>query len=178
MYSENFSKAIEIVLKHEGGYNDVVGDAGGATNYGVTLTTITSLKKDLNHDGRIDKLDIKSMSKEQAIDIYWDCYWKASYDALPIKTCVKLFDTAVNTGNNQAHKFLQRALNNLGSKLDDDGIIGQGTIAEVKKYADIDIVKQFGAEQLEFYKGLVAKKPILKKFLAGWTNRANEIPNV
>ena len=33
---DNFEKALELVLHHEGGYVDHPKDPGGATNYGVT----------------------------------------------------------------------------------------------------------------------------------------------
>ena len=42
----NFESAIKKTLKHEGGYNEVKGDAGGATNFGISLRFLKSIFKD------------------------------------------------------------------------------------------------------------------------------------
>ena len=33
---KTFDEIIEQVIKHEGGYNHIKGDAGGETNYGIS----------------------------------------------------------------------------------------------------------------------------------------------
>ncbi len=54
MSSPKFLKAIPFIFEHEGGYNNITGDHGGATNWGVSLRLLKSLNDDINHDGKID----------------------------------------------------------------------------------------------------------------------------
>lgn len=170
--TEKFIKAMPYIFQHEGGYNDVKGDAGGATNYGVSLTFLKSINEDINHDGKVDALDIKSLTKDTAEDIYFHNFWKPSYDMIQEKIAIKVFDVAVNAGAQRAHILLQRALNALGENLEDDGMMGRNTINACLKYKEKDILDKYCAVQLSFYKAIVAKNPTQKKFLAGWTNRA------
>jgi lysozyme family protein len=171
-----FQKAIQHVLAHEGGYNNIADDAGGATNYGVSLVFLRTAKKDLNGDGKIDTLDVKNMTKAQAEDIYWNNFWKPYYDVMTERLAMKLFDTAVNTGHARANILLQRSLLRLGSKVNIDGVIGQQTLNECKRYAEEQLLVAYVQEQLAFYRSLVTRKPSQQKFLKGWENRANWLP--
>lgn len=171
-----FLKAIPEILKHEGGFNDIKEDRGGATNYGISLVFLKSINEDINDDGRIDWLDIKSLSQDDAKQLYWDNFWKPLYDRTSEKLGIKLFDTAVNAGNGRAHMILQQSLQSLGSKISVDGVIGNQTMSEIAKYSDKDILNAYCIAQLNFYKGIVAKKPDQVKFLGGWTNRAKWLP--
>ena len=57
-----FSKAITVILKHEGGFSNHSSDPGGATNYGISLRWLKSegLYGDLDDDGDVDIDDINT----------------------------------------------------------------------------------------------------------------------
>jgi len=167
-----FKECVESVLKHEGGWNDIKQDKGGATNWGISLRFLKGINEDTDGDGVVTYLDIKKMTKDQAISIYHDNFWKAIYERMPDKLAAKTFDVSVNTGSSRAHILLQRALNRLGAKLVVDGLLGQATLNSIAKYPEQAIVNSFCEVQLEFYRGLVARDASQSIFLAGWTNRA------
>lgn len=174
--NERFKKAMNHVFTHEGGYNDIKEDSGGATNYGVSLVFLKGIKKDINKDGVVDWKDIKALKKDDALEIYYLNFWKPLYDSLNEDLGIKMFDVAINCGMVMSNKFLQRALKALGSNITDDGIIGSVTLNEVKKYGEESIMNKYCEAQLNYYKAIVASKPSQVKFLAGWTNRANWRP--
>jgi lysozyme family protein len=90
----SFEKAVAFVLTWEGGYSDDPDDAGSETNFGIS-------KRAYPH------LDIKNLTKEEAINIYFNDYWlKAGCDALEDKLATIVFDTAVNLGVSRAKGFL------------------------------------------------------------------------
>ncbi len=167
-----FINAVMHTLQMEGGYNNVKDDKGGATNYGISLRFLKSIDEDIDGDGIVTYLDIKNMTKDDAISLYYENFWKSLYEKFPDKLAAKTFDVSVNAGSSRAHILLQRALNKLGSKLKVDGLVGNATLTEIAKYTDQAIVNAYCEVQLEFYKGLVLKDASQEKFLAGWTNRA------
>lgn len=167
-----FINACLATITHEGGYNDIKNDKGGATNWGVSLRFLKGINEDIDGDGLITYLDIKKMTKDQAISIYHDNFWKPLYEKFPDKLAAKTFDVSVNAGSSRAHILLQKSLNKLGAKLTVDGLIGAVTLAEIAKYTDQAIVNAYCDVQLDFYKGLVLKDATQEKFLKGWTNRA------
>lgn len=64
-------KAIaEDIITREGGYVDDPDDPGGATKYGVTLATLRRLGLDLTGDGQVDRRDVASVSRSQAVDLF------------------------------------------------------------------------------------------------------------
>ena len=132
--SREFRLAVDIVLKHEGYYSNDVDDRGGATKYGISLKFLQGLKDsdndgyldgDLNFDGIVDINDIRSLSPQDAVDLYYFEFWvKDQFDRLPYFLSPKLFDLAVNMGTHQANKLMQRAITACGLPIADDGIMG------------------------------------------------------
>src|SRR4051812_29003946 len=96
----SFDQAIPTILKHEGGYVNDTKDPGGETNWGISKRSYP-------------QLDIKNLSREQAIYFYRRDWWnKYNYGAIhDQQVATKVFDIAVNMGASQAHKLLQRACN-------------------------------------------------------------------
>lgn len=178
MYSQRFLNVIPVILKHEGSLSDQKGDSGGITSMGVSLTFLRSIHKDLDGNGVVDALDIKSMTKEEAIDIYWNNFWKPIYESMPAGVGEKVFDVAVNAGPNEAHILLQKTLVSLGAKISIDGAIGNQTIQAMAVYDPSVIVHGYVAQQIAFYKAIVVKHPEDAKFLAGWINRSNYLGTV
>lgn len=90
----DFEKAIDFVLKWEGGYSNDPNDPGGETKYGISKKSYP-------------KEDIKNMTLERAKKIYYENYWlKAGCDKLPEPMNLVMFDTAVNMGRSRAKQFL------------------------------------------------------------------------
>jgi len=98
---ENFEKAVEFILHWETGfgktiYTKNINDPGGETKWGIC-------KK------YYPKLDIRNLTKEQAIQIYKSKYWDMmDCDSLPNHIDVVIFDIAVNPGISVAKKSLAR----------------------------------------------------------------------
>ena len=90
-----FKEAIEIVLKHEGGYINDKDDPGGETNMGVSKKAYPDL-------------DIKTLTKKDVHGIYFRDYWqKAKCDKLPNNLQLIYFDMVVNMGKSRAVKILK-----------------------------------------------------------------------
>lgn len=177
--TERFLEAIDYVFEHEGGFNNVKGDKGGATNWGVSLRFLKSIGVDINGDGHVDWLDIKLMTKEQAEMIYWNEFWKPFYDSIPKRLAIKIFDTAVNACHPRAHKLLQMSLNDISGVtplLVVDGVIGKKSFDLIPTIKEENILAMYCIEQKKFYEGLAQADPEQSKFLAGWRNRAKWLP--
>jgi lysozyme family protein len=176
----NFESAIKQTLIHEGGYNEVKGDAGGATNFGISLRFLKGLDDnldlaDINHDGKIDTLDIKNLTEEHAKKIYFEEFWKANKCDLIKDDAVaaKFFDMSVNMGLKQATKLLQRACNHFKIfGLTVDGKIGNKTLQAVNQTNPEQLLNVIRKECQSFYIYLVDEKPAYEKFLKGWLRRA------
>ncbi|NCV50524.1 MAG: hypothetical protein EBW46_12665 [Rhodobacterales bacterium] len=116
-YDRTFETIISQVIEHEGGYVNDPNDRGGETNFGIAKRWFP-------------ELDIKNLTKHQAIDIYYHSYWKPSKaDQLPEDLKATYFDMCVNMGQSQAVKVLQKAINSKKrTKIAEDGMIGPNTI--------------------------------------------------
>lgn len=91
--SSSFDIAVELVLKHEGGYTPgLAGDPGGETNFGISKRAYPGV-------------DIKNLSLEGAKEIYRRDYWR--FDEVvdqALANCA--LDCAVNQGPGVAKQFL------------------------------------------------------------------------
>ena len=171
-----FEDAIPTILRHEGGFNNDPQDAGGATNFGVSLRWLKAqgLLEDLEQEDRTQDeiVVIKSMTQEQAAALYKSYWWNPyNYGAIDSQlVATKIFDTAVNLGAPRAHRIVQVAL---GFTQDQrDGILGVKSMAEINAAGAAPLVVQIQNLQAAFYRQLVAANPARQKFLQGWLNRA------
>lgn len=102
-FSPEFDRCFAIILRLEGvgvskknpdGYVNHPRDPGGETKFGIC-------KKSYPH------LDIKALTKEQALGIYWLDFWLGSgADKLPWPVNCVHADAAVNQGVGRAQHFL------------------------------------------------------------------------
>lgn len=156
-----FDKAVEVILKHEGGYvNDPV-DPGGETNMGIS-------KKAYPY------LNIKELTKKDAKDIYFKDYWlKAKCSKLPEELRMIYFDMVVNMGKSRAVKILQGAITAKGVKTTVDGGIGPQTISNaLKSGLEPDRLRSY---RVKYYADLISRKPKLEKYWFGWYRRALQV---
>jgi len=159
-----FGIAIAHTLKHEGGYNDIAEDKGGATNFGISLRFY---QNNINSNANNDV--IKNLTEEEACKIYKKFFWDFNnLDAiLNQQIASKLFDSCVNMGNQQAIKLSQRVCN-----IKDDGFCGKITIENINKQNTNDFINKYIGLQENFYLDLIKNNPSQEKFKNGWLNRA------
>ena len=171
-----FDYAVNIVLWHEGGYSNDPDDPGGETNFGITQDDL----KEHMCDFTSFPCDVKDLNRIEAEyfykKVYWDKYNYNAINSLPIAT--KIFDMAVNMGAHEAHILVQRSLTYCGhSDIAIDGILGNKSIAAINEISLHGRQADFRIELIHeakwFYEHLVEEKPLLKKFLNGWLERAS-----
>ena len=171
----SFEAAIPYVLEHEGGYSDHPYDAGGPTNFGVSLRLLRELGYDVDHDGDVDAQDIAALSRTDAVLVFRRLWWdRYQYGALGSQLVAeKTFDLAVNMGAAQAHRLLQRALRASGGvELSEDGVLGPRTVTAARAADPWATRAALRSEAAGFYRLLSAQKPSLAVFLGGWLRRA------
>lgn len=152
-----FENAVELILKHEGGYVNHPDDPGGETNYGISKRAYPDL-------------DIANLSKHDASVIYKEDYWdRIRGDDLPYPLALVTFDAAVNSGVRRASKWLQYAV---GAK-PTDGIVGNITV-EVANAAygknPHDALISCIHQRQQFVRAILT----YKTFGKGWERRIDE----
>jgi len=145
----SFYKAVEFVLKHEGYYSNDPKDAGGETKFGISKRAYPSL-------------DIKNLTRDDAIAIYQRDYWNKLPEGLSESLHGALFDCAVNTGISRAIKLLQAAI-----KVKPDGVWGTKSSAALHKLDADEVLIRFSTERIMFYSALST----FSRFGKGWINR-------
>jgi lysozyme family protein len=158
----NFPRALELVLKHEGGYVDHPKDPGGATNLGITIGTLSDWL-----GRRATKAEVKALTKQSVAPIYRKRYWDAVRgDDLPSGLDYAVFDFAVNSGVSRASKYLQAIL-----RVPQDGKIGPVTIAAAKAADPTILIERLCTNRMEFLEGLST----FPTFGKGWKSRVEGV---
>jgi lysozyme family protein len=167
-YPEEFVRAVGRVLDDEGGYVCDPSDPGGETKYGISRRAYPDL-------------DIRDLTREQAIAIYYRDYWREHrYGDLPAAVAEKLFDLAVNIGPANGTRCLQRALRACGHHVADDGVLGPATAEAARAAAPASaLLAAVRSEAAAHYRLTAALWPYKRggakcEFLTGWLNRAYE----
>jgi len=99
----NFNEALRLTLKWEGGFVNDPRDPGGATNYGITIAT---LSHELARRATVE--DVRGMALTTAAAIYRKKFWGViGADGLPSGVDAMAFDIAVNNGPGRALDWLE-----------------------------------------------------------------------
>ena len=167
----NAKVLVPFILKWEGGYANVKGDRGGATNKGITIATYKALGRwDNNHDGKVDEKDLKLLTDEQWYIIYKKSFWdKWRADEIKNQSIANiLVDWVWASGKYGITK--PQAM--LGLKA--DGIVGAKTLSAINNYPNQkELFDKIKALRLQFVDNIVKNNPSQKKFVKGWKNRIN-----
>lgn len=158
----NFNKAFDRVIGHEGGFTDDPKDRGNwtsgtcgvgeckGTKYGLAAMTYPTL-------------DIRNLTLDQARAIYKRDWWdKLGMDKYPPALAYQMFDASINHGSGRAIHFVQKAV---GTKA--DGIIGSKTLAAIDAIDKNDLLLLFLAERLQYF----TEVKTWKTYCTGWTRR-------
>ncbi|MCV2873196.1 holin-associated N-acetylmuramidase [Defluviimonas sp. WL0050] len=174
----------KAIVAREGGYVNDPDDPGGATNHGVTIHTMRRLGIDLNGDGKVTGADVRRLTRDQAVGIFVDHYYRRPRIAeLPEALQPSVFDMYVNAGSN-AVKVLQRLLNEMGHVLTVDGALGPISIAAAHKVCGDRpelVADAYGIARRNYYYALADARPSSRKYArrrdggkGGWIARAEE----
>ena len=142
---DNFTKSLEHVLVHEGGYVDHPSDPGGPTNKGITLRVFQrTYGKDKT------KEDLKVITDDHVSHIYYTVYWQACrFDDLPEGIDYVVFDQAVNSGPGRSARWLQAT-----ADVTVDGRIGPQSVAATKSEEADRLIDGMCDGRLDFMKGI------------------------
>jgi len=159
---ENFARAMDHLLKSEGGFVNPPADPGGMTNFGVTQRVWEAW---VGHP--VTEKEMRALTPTIIGPMYKAKYWdKVAGDLLPAGVDYTVFDAAVNSGPGQAAKWLQRIVG-----VEADGKIGPHTLAELGRMDAKDVVSKFRDYRLIFLKDLST----FGTFGKGWTRRVTEV---
>ena len=145
-----FKLALTFSLRWEGGEkytNDPI-DPGGETKWGISKKSYPDI-------------DIKSLTKEEALIIYEKDYWlKVGADKMEKRLAIVCFDSAVNCGVGRTRSWLVEL--------------------EKEKERNPQRNESWAARWMiqrrtQYYLDLVKKKPALNKYIKGWLNRVNDL---
>lgn len=158
---EMFDRAIEVVLEHEGeALSDHPDDYGGPTKFGISQRWNPGI-------------DVRSLTRDQAIEIYWERYWQGrGYERLPGPVAIKVFDLAVNLGEQTAVLCLQRALLACGVRVKVDGLLGPATCGAAATVPDPALLAALRSEAAGEYRVRMERDGSQAAFGTGWLNRA------
>lgn len=196
-WSPRFARAVEHVLKTEGGFVDHPRDPGGATKYGISLRFLKAEGNfdldndglrdfDLDFDGDIDGQDVRKLTLQDARFLYHRCFWQQlQCDNLPPPIGEMVFDQAVNGGRLTGVKLLQQSINACLAKaasappqIPVDGVIGNDTLQAmnwVVRWGNLGtpaLISEYRFAAQRRYQLLVRRNPKLQVFLKGWLRRA------
>jgi lysozyme family protein len=162
---DNFPKALELLLKHEGGFVNHSQDPGGMTNFGVTAAVWALW---VGHP--VNEKQMRALTTADVAPLYKRKYWDAcNADELISGIDYAVFDFAVNSGVGRATKNLQTCVGLLP-----DGGLGPVTVATVNLYKGDKartLVEEYCDSRLQFLKTLKTW-PIFGK---GWENRVTKV---
>jgi lysozyme family protein len=160
----DFHAAIQTVLDHEGGYSNDPSDRGGETKYGISKTSYPDL-------------DIKNLTREEAIAIYERDFW--IFGGLTSqRIATKLFDGYVNSKHHAirtAQLALRTAQLALGAlqigPIIADGNYGAITESHLNAADEERFLDEYKARLCLFHCEDVIANGDDHKFLLGWLRR-------
>jgi lysozyme family protein len=131
MSAANFSKCLDMLLHHEGGFVNHPDDPGGMTNLGVTKAVYEKYIK-----RNATEAEMRALTKIDVSPIYRSNYWDRGHcDDLPSGVDWSVFDWGVNSGMGRAAKALQRVVG-----VTADGAIGPMTIKATHDIKPQDVI--------------------------------------
>jgi lysozyme family protein len=171
----NFKLAIEMVLRHEGGYVHDLVDLGGETYKGIARNIhphwtgwvdIDDFKRLPGFPGNIvsgKELDLK------VEEFYRNNFWN------PIRgdqignqqMAESLFDFCVNAGVRTGVAIAQGVL-----EVSTDGVVGPVTLGRLNAIDGDFFLAAFSLGKIARYIHLVKKRPANSRFFYGWVRRA------
>jgi lysozyme family protein len=119
------------------------------------------------------ELDVAELTLDRARELFRAEWWeRAGWSRLPDAIGAKMLAVGPDVGSHDANVCLQRALRTCGRALAEDGAIGPATAAAAGAAPILPLLAALRSEFACHYRLVLAAKPALEKFRAGWLARA------
>lgn len=162
----NFPKALDNVLKAEGGFTDDQRDPGNHLpdgREGCTMMGVTQAAWETYVGHPVSKAYMKALTKEQVGEFYKKKYWNPiQADALPTGIDFLAFSFAINSGVGSSAKRIQECVG-----ATPDGVIGPRTLQFISSHDPKELIEKFSQAKENFYRSLKT----FPTFGKGWLNR-------
>lgn len=163
----DFSRALAVTLRFEGGNVDDPADHGGRTSRGITQKTYDGFCK---AEGWATG-DVFLATDAQVSLIYLKRFWnRAGCSSLPWPLNLAVFDTAVLHGTEFAVTRLQSVV---GAR--PDGVFGPQTLGRVRAFNPYGVVEALLQRRDDRYEALITRDVTQRKFYGGWEQRCDEL---
>ena len=177
----DFKKAFDLMIVHEGGYVNDPDDPGGETYKGVARkmhpnwlgwTIIDLLKKQKGFPDNLhfpNELEIMKELNYEVGTFYYSQFWLKikGESILDQAVAESIFDFAVNAGIATSVHLAQTVV-----KVTPDGTIGPKTVAAINGCDPDYFLARFAILKIKRYVEICQKRPLSKKYIFGWVNRA------
>ena len=168
------------IVKNEGGFSNRIYDAGGPTNYGITLNVARSFGTsfDYDDDGIVTISDLKKITPTIAMAFYaMEYFYRPNINLLPNAVWPVATDMSVNMGQGTSSLIVQRALVSLGKQVAVDGKIGPATgkscLDACNALGNGTVINRIVDIRNAHYEKIVADDPSQSANINGWLNRSN-----
>lgn len=169
----SFLTALNLTLKHEGGYSNNPKDKGGETYQGISR----NFHPDWIGWSWLDRLPAKRWSQiweelnSFVAAFYHEHYWtRYKLDLIDSQEVANIvFDWFVNSGNEADD--LQAILVSMGQEIRVDNVIGENTIKAVNSVDPAMLVANIIDTRVKYFNQGVASGWLDKSFLRGLTSR-------
>lgn len=156
--TDYFAQCCAFSLQQEGGFCDVAGDPGGATNHGITMEALSAV---LRRQATVD--DVRQLTTAQAQAIYRPHYWlPISCDLMPGAVAQVMFDFGVNAAPQRSAMRLQGVLGVV-----QDGQVGPKTLAALAAHDPKWVIATLTYSHQVYYRALAG----FAEFGNGWLAR-------
>lgn len=163
----SFEPAVAYVLQDEGGYSPANAATGDPeTNWGIIDTTARAY----GYTGPMSALPLQT-----AKDIYHQEYWTGLDAVKDQRVATAALTYRVNMGTYGGTLVLQRALNQVGAEVSEDGGFGPETLAAVNAVDPSTLLQAIVDSAVDHYQEIVTSNPKKAPYLDGWINRAERI---
>ena len=162
----DFGKGWKFVGLAEGGFVNHPNDRGKATNFGITMATLSRWRQ-----GPVSVAEVKALTVGEAAKIIKAYYWDpAGLDGVKNDAlATAFFDQLVNRGLGFI-KDIQRI-----AGVSADGEIGAKTIAAINAKDPKKLIDAVADNAKAKYLAIVKARPSQKVFLKGWLARAEHV---
>ena len=171
----NFKNALQIVLRHEGGYGNDPDDPGGETYKGIARKiwskwdgwVVIDLQK--KNQGFPKGLDSDVGLQEKVEHFYQVEFWdKVMGDKITNdEVATSIFDFAVNAGVKVSSILAQQVVEATA-----DGTFGDQSVSKINAFDPEHFLAAFTVAKIARYISIVNKRPVSRKYFFGWVSRA------